>query len=99
MGTRVRKLKQQLRGIDSLLQDCKTLEGKDQLADCIILKFTLYNCNAKRSNSHSLKDMTETVGAICAKQIKNSCTCSSIPTEVTKTDIYTNLSASCLMKE
>jgi hypothetical protein len=61
MGTRLRKLKQQLRG--EKLPDGKTLGGKGRLTDKLIVKWTVYYGNAIRSNTHSLQSMREAVWA------------------------------------
>lgn len=61
MGTRLRKLKQQARGVK--LPDGKTLGGKGRLTDDLISKLTVYYGNAIRSNSHSLTSMREAVWA------------------------------------
>lgn len=61
MGTRLRKLKQQLRG--EKLPDGKTVGGKGRLTDKLIDKLTVYYGNAIRSNTHSLKSMREAVWA------------------------------------
>lgn len=61
MGSRLRKLKQTLRGVK--LSDGKALGGKGRLTDGLINKLTVYYGNAIRSNTHCLESMRAAVWA------------------------------------